>query len=137
MSEMMKQGHFSYVRGAVFSFVRALGITVLATLSSLLNQNSGSLARSVSTVAVFYAVPIIIGALLATVVSMGLFALGNRGEHPRRGVLLSVVGVILLGFAFALGTGQIPTYDITALLIIGCCAGALTGPVSALVVSRR
>jgi uncharacterized BrkB/YihY/UPF0761 family membrane protein len=131
----MRQGQSSYLRGFIFSFVAALVVTVLATLSSLVGQNSGSLAGSGSTLVVFFAVPIVIGALLSSLVSMGLFALGSRGGLVSRGVLLSVVGVIFLGFVFALVTQQVPTYDVTLILIIGCCAGALAGPMSYLVAS--
>lgn len=108
----------------------------MATLSSLLAYNSNSLADSIATLVVFFAVSSVIGALFASVVSMGLFALGNRNGRVSRGITASVAGVLLLGFVLALVTQQIPDYDVTLLLIIGCCLGSLAGPISFVVSSQ-
>ncbi len=132
----MKLELSSYIRGSVFSFVSALGVTVLAAISWLFGRNSESLTGSVSTLVVFFAVPIIIGALLASFVAMTVFALATQNGRAWRGALASMAGVILLGFVFARVTQQIPDYDVTSFLIIGCCAGALAGPMS-LIVARR
>lgn len=120
----------SHIRGFAFSFISSLGIVFLAALSSLLGYNSDSLADSLSTLVVFFAVAGVIGALLASAVSTGLFALGSRNGRLSRGITASTAGVILLGFVFALVTQQIPDYDVTLLLIIGCCSGSLAGPIS-------
>lgn len=137
MSEMMKQDLSNYVWGFVFSFVSALGVTVLAAISWLFGRNSESLTGSVSTLVVFFAVPIIIGALLASLVAMTVFALASQNGQTWRGALASMAGVILLGFVFALVTQQIPDHDVTSFLIIGCCASALAGPMSFIVARRR
>ncbi len=126
----------SHIRGMIFSFISSLGIVVLIGLSSLLTYNSNSLADSFATLAVFFAVPSIIGALIASAVSMGLFSLGSKRGRALSGLTMSFVGVALLAAGFALFTQQIPDYDVTLLLIIGCCAGSLAGPVSFNVASQ-
>lgn len=130
---MVKQGLSIHIKGFIFSFISSLGIVVLATLSSLLGYNSDSLADSVSTLVVFFAIPSIIGALIASAVAMGLFSVGSRKGKVSRGIMASVAGVLLLGFVFALITQQIPDYDVTVLLIVGCCLGSLAGPIGFIV----
>lgn len=129
----MKQDRSSHIRGFVFSFISSLGVVLLATLSSLLGYNSDSLADSLSTLLVFFAAYSIVGALMASIVSTGLFVLVSRNGRFLRGIMAAVAGILLLGFAFALLTQQIPDYDVTLLLIIGCCLGSLTGPISFIV----
>lgn len=129
----MKENLSSHIRGFVLSFISSLGTVVLATLSSLLGYNSNSLSDSLSTLVVFFAVSSVFAALIASVVSTGLFVLGSRKGRVSGGIIASVAGVLLLGFVFALLTQQISDYDVTLLLIIGCCLGSLTGPISFIV----
>lgn len=125
----------SHIRGFILSFISSLGIVVLAGLASLLGYNSNSLADSFATLVVFFAVPSTLGALISSAVSMGLFALGSRKGRALTGLTTSFVGSALLAVFFALFTQQIPDYDVTLLLIIGCCAGSLAGPASYIVAS--
>jgi hypothetical protein len=79
---------------------------------------------------VFFVAPSVVASLVAAAVAMGLFALGSRSGHMVWGCLTACAGLVFLGAAFAVLAQQIPTYDVTLLLIIGCCFGALAGPVS-------
>ena len=126
----------SHIKGFILSFISSLGIVVLAALASLLGYNSNSLADSLATLVVFFAVPSIIGALVSSAVFMGLFALGSRKGRALTGLRTSLVGATLLAVIFALITQQIPDYDVTLLLIIGCSAGSLAGPASYIVASQ-
>jgi xanthosine utilization system XapX-like protein len=49
---------------------------------------------------------------------------------------LAAAGLVPLGVVYALMTGQIPAYDVTVLLIVGCCIGSLAGPTGFVLASR-
>lgn len=122
-----------YAGGFLFSFLNSLSLILLAALASLFAYNADSFSASFAPLAVFFLVPSLVASLVAAGVATGLFALGSRSGSMVRGCLIAGVGLFLLGAGYAVLAQQIPTYDVTLLLITGCCAGALAGPVSFMV----
>lgn len=118
-------------RGLALSFLCALGSYTLIALASQLNLGDTTLTESIQTFFVFFAVAGVIGAVVASVVTAGLsLVVAARGGSPLLAFGAALIGTAVIGVVFALVTEQIPHYDVTLLLIMGCCTGALAGPAS-------